>query len=72
MLYIILKYIDQFFNKESTVPYIKSILVLNILYFIFISFVFEGQQRYNFPTLFLCAISMINCINIFIKCYLYN
>lgn len=57
----------SFFNKESTVPYIKSILVLNILYFIFISFVFEGQQRYNFPILFLCAISMINCINIFYK-----
>ncbi|MCW8000003.1 hypothetical protein CFK35_19275, partial [Clostridium sp. cpc1] len=57
----------SFFNKELTVPYIKSILVLNILYFVFISFVFEGQQRYNFPILFLCAISMINCVNIFYK-----
>lgn len=55
------------FNKRLTVPYMKSITVINILYFVFISFVFEGQQRYNFPILFLCAISMINCINSFYK-----
>ncbi|NFN56750.1 hypothetical protein FDB33_16180, partial [Clostridium botulinum] len=57
----------SFFNKESTVPYIESILFFNILYFIFISFVFEGQQRYNFPILFLCAISMTKFIDVFYK-----
>ncbi|KEJ00799.1 membrane protein [Clostridium botulinum A2B7 92] len=57
----------SFFKKNSNINYIESILFFYILYFIFISFVFEGQQRYNFPILFLCTISMTNFIDIFYK-----
>ncbi len=46
----------SFFKKKPTIDYIKSILFFNISYFIAITFVFEGQQRYNFPILFLCTI----------------
>ncbi|NEZ46179.1 hypothetical protein FDF74_03005 [Clostridium niameyense] len=60
-LYIIYNFkniVTSFFKKNSNISYMQSILFFNILYFIFISFVFEGQQRYNFPILFLCVISI--------------
>lgn len=57
----------SFFKKELKVNYIKSIIFLNVSYFICIPFVFEGQQRYDFPILFLCVISAISILNSIFK-----
>ncbi|NFM45720.1 hypothetical protein FDB72_06150 [Clostridium botulinum] len=67
IIYNLKNILISFFKKNSNISYIESILFFNILYFIFISFVFEGQQRYNFPILFLCAISMTKFIDVFYK-----
>lgn len=48
------------FKKGLTVNYEISIPFLNIVFFILIIFVFEGQPRYNFPILFLFAICTAN------------
>ncbi|BDR65858.1 membrane protein [Clostridium tetani] len=50
------------FKKTITMEYKKSILFFNIIFFILISFAFEGQQRYNFPVLFLFSICLTEYI----------
>ncbi|WP_125153491.1 glycosyltransferase family 39 protein [Clostridium rectalis] len=62
--------ITSVFKKGKKIDYLVSIPVINISFFILISFVFEGQQRYNFPVLFLLALSSLICIEkIFMKVY---
>ena len=55
------------FNGSIKLPHELTIPVLNSAFFIAIYFVFEGQARYNFPVLFLFAISTALCFDILRK-----
>lgn len=54
--------IKGIFNSNTSIDYIVSIPVINILFFGIIAFVFEGQARYNFPVLFIFIICFCNLI----------
>ncbi|WP_285396535.1 glycosyltransferase family 39 protein [Lysinibacillus sp. fls2-241-R2A-57] len=45
--------------KKGNIPYVISIPTINIMFFILISFCFEGQSRYNYPVLFLFIIGFV-------------
>ncbi|WP_346235353.1 glycosyltransferase family 39 protein [Lysinibacillus telephonicus] len=57
-LYYIIK---KFLKME--IPYIISLPSINILFFVLICFVFEGQSRYNYPVLFLFIIALVICLD---------
>jgi hypothetical protein len=59
--------IISLFKNQYKINYKISIPFFNILFFILISFVFEGQPRYNFPVLFLFSICMINYMEKILK-----
>lgn len=63
VIYNIKRILVGLFKKETKIDYVTSIPFFNIAFFILIAFVFEGQQRYNFPILFLCSL----CITTFIE-----
>ncbi|AOT70155.1 hypothetical protein [Geosporobacter ferrireducens] len=50
------------FNKKTLLGNHLIIPTVNIGFFLAIYFIFEGQARYNFPLLFLLAISAVLCI----------
>lgn len=50
------------FHKKNLLPQEIIIPTVNIGFFLAIYFIFEGQARYNFPVLFLLAISAVLCI----------
>lgn len=54
--------IKGIFNSNMSIDYVISIPVINILFFGIITFVFEGQARYNFPILFIFIICFSNLI----------
>lgn len=56
IIYNVKNIVVSIFKRKSKIEYVTSILFLNIAYFVLICFVFEGQQRYNFPILFLLSI----------------
>lgn len=62
IIYNLLHIIVAVFKRNSKINYRTSILFFNISYFALICFVFEGQQRYNFPILFLLSICLGVCI----------
>lgn len=45
--------------KRGNIPFIISIPTINTIFFILISFFFEGQSRYNYPVLFLFIIATV-------------
>lgn len=49
-------------NRNINIDYVVSIPVINLLFFGIITFVFEGQARYNFPVLFISIICFSNLI----------
>ncbi|QUH25057.1 ArnT family glycosyltransferase [Serpentinicella alkaliphila] len=49
----------SFFKRERYINSSVSIPILNMLFFIAVYFVFEGQARYNFPLLFLMVASSV-------------
>lgn len=54
--------IEGIFNSNINIDYVVSIPVINLLFFGIITFVFEGQARYNFPVLFIFIICFSNLI----------
>ncbi|WP_051931826.1 glycosyltransferase family 39 protein [Clostridium sp. KNHs214] len=62
VIYNIKKILVGLFKKGTKIDYVTSIPFFNIAFFILIAFVFEGQQRYNFPILFLCSLCIVSFI----------
>ena len=58
------KIMSSFFSRKKEVDYRISIPVINIAFFLLISFVFEGQPRYNYPVLFLLVLSAVDLSSI--------
>jgi len=72
IIYILInfkKMIVSIFNKEKNVDYEISIPAVNIAFFLAISFVFEGQPRYNFPVLFLLVFCTVEIFSGFREKY---
>ena len=55
------------FSKTRSLPYERTIPVINSAFFILIYFIFEGQARYNFPVLMFFAISTALCLDLLRK-----
>ncbi|QXM06751.1 ArnT family glycosyltransferase [Crassaminicella indica] len=51
--------ITALFKKDYKIKYEQSIPAVNTAFFTAVHFVYEGQTRYNFPLLFLFAMSMV-------------
>jgi len=63
IIYILInikKIVSSFFSRKKEVDYRISIPIINIAFFLLISFVFEGQPRYNYPVLFLLAFCAVD------------
>lgn len=70
IIYLLLnskKIISSIFNKDKKVDYRLSIPVVNIAFFLAISFVFEGQPRYDYPILFLLIFCTVEFVNSFME-----
>ncbi|TCO78765.1 ArnT family glycosyltransferase [Marinisporobacter balticus] len=57
------------FKKDHKLKYEILIPAINTAFFIAIDFVYEGQTRYNFPLLFLFAMSMSIMIDVVMKAF---
>lgn len=53
-----------FFIKRNK-AYMESILSINVLFFFFMYFIYEGQPRYNYPLLFIFILILITIISRF-------